>query len=194
MAFSALSYTEILNAAYDEDTQTLRTSTSGDTSTLAGLPVALGQAAASGSIPVVLASDQELSGSFTITGGSISGDVTISNAVVSGVSVVPGRPTTAGLSRAIVSFSSSGDHTLVAGVSGQTIRMFRLLITLAGTANVILKSGSTPLTGSMALAANGGLILDFNGEPWFVTGATEALVMNTSESVVTGGAVWYTQS
>lgn len=105
------------------------------------------------------------------------------------------EPTTAGLSRAAISISSSGDNTIIAGVGGQTIRIFRIFFVVSGAVSVTIKDGAgTSLTGAMAFLANGGLVLDFTNEPWFVTSTANAFIINLGTAVQTSGAVYYTQS
>lgn len=105
-------------------------------------------------------------------------------------------PTTSGLTAASVSVAASGDNTLVAGVAAQTVRVFRIFFVVAGAVNIQFKAatGGTALTGVMTMSAGGALVLDFSGEPWFVTATAGAFVLNLSAAVQVSGAVYYTQS
>lgn len=103
-------------------------------------------------------------------------------------------PNPATLVNAVISFSSSGDNTVVAaGASNQIIRVFRIWFVVATATNITFKSGgSTTLSGVATLGANGSLVFDYEGEPWFTTAAGQAFVINSSAAVVVGGTVYYT--
>lgn len=104
-------------------------------------------------------------------------------------------PTTTPLTNAAVSFSSSGDNTVVSGTGGQTIRVHRIMFVVAGTVNVTLKDGaSTSLSGAIPMTAYGGLILDLSDTPWFVTAAGNAFIINLSAAVQVSGFIQYTKS
>jgi hypothetical protein len=103
-----------------------------------------------------------------------------------------GRPTTANLTSAVISASSSGDNTLVSGTASQTIRVFKLFLVCNAAVNIIFKDGaSTNLTGTMNMTANGGMTLDFDGEPWFVTSSGSAFVLNLSGAQQVSGTIYY---
>ena len=105
------------------------------------------------------------------------------------------RPTTAALSRAAINISASGDNTIVSGVGGQTVRVFKIFFVCSAAVNVTIKDGaSTSLTGAMAFSANGALTLDFDSEAWFITSSSNAFIINLSGAQQVSGAVYYTQS
>lgn len=96
---------------------------------------------------------------------------------------------------AAITFSNTGDNTVIAGVSGQTIRVWRLFFVVNAATNVTIKDGaSTSLTGAMAMAANGGFTLDLQGDPWFVTSSGNNFVVNQSGTAQISGTIYYTQS
>ncbi len=100
--------------------------------------------------------------------------------------------TTKALTGAVISASSSGDNTLVAAVASQTTRVHRLYLVSAGTVSVTFKNGAgTALTGAMPLIANQGIMMDFSSEPWFVTSANTAFIVNLSGAVAVTGRVEY---
>ena len=103
----------------------------------------------------------------------------------------PGRPTTAGLTNASLSFATLGDNTLVSATVSQTIRVFRLVLVVEGDVGVKLMTGVTNLTGVMKLKDGGSIILDFDGEPWFVTGSNEAFIANLDAAVNVRGFIQY---
>jgi hypothetical protein len=110
-------------------------------------------------------------------------------------SVVPGVPQGQRLTPVKLDNAAGGDITVVAGVSGQTVRVFRILLMASAATNITFKDGATALTGAIDLAAAGsGMILDFSGEPWFVTSAGNAFVINSSNAVQVSGKIDYIQS
>lgn len=104
-------------------------------------------------------------------------------------------PTTAALSSASINAAASGNNTLVAAVAAQTVRVFRLFLVVAGTVDIIFRDGAaTGFTGTMSFSKNGSMTIDFDGEPWFVTTAGNAFILNLSAAVQVSGRVYYTQS
>ena len=55
--------------------------------------------------------------------------------------VAGGVPTTSPYTQVNVSFSSSGDNTVVSGTNGQTIRVFAMLLTFVSPVDVTIKEG-----------------------------------------------------
>lgn len=108
----------------------------------------------------------------------------------------PGMPTTKQLTQASVSVAASGDNTLVAATASQTTRVFRLYLVNSGTVKVDakFKSATTDKTGAMSLYPGGTICLDFDGEPWFVTGANEAFILNLSAAAQISGWIDYEKS
>jgi hypothetical protein len=103
--------------------------------------------------------------------------------------------TTSPLSSSSVSVSSSGNNTLVAGVSGKTVRVFKLVLVFSAAANATFQDGSsTALSGAIPMLANGSIVLDFDTVPWYVTSSGNAFVLNLSTGVTVTGTVYYTQS
>lgn len=91
----------------------------------------------------------------------------------------------------------SGDNTLVAAVAGRKIRVHSLFLINGHTATqgVTFESGTSSgeLTGSMVLAANGGIVLGFNEAGWFETTAGALLNMILSGATTVDGALSYTE-
>jgi hypothetical protein len=104
-------------------------------------------------------------------------------------------PALAGLlTAAPINFNASGQQALVAGVTGKIIRVYRLWLTVSAQTNLEFQDGSTPLSGSAPCGSNGGITLDFTGEPWYVGSANNAFNLNSSNPVQCGGTVYYVQS
>ena len=76
--------------------------------------------------------------------------------------------------------------------AGQIIRVYKLFIVCTGATSITFKNGSTALSGAMALAANGAITLDLDGQPWFVCSPNAAFNINSSGSTQVSGAVYYT--
>ena len=95
------------------------------------------------------------------------------------------------LKSAVVNISTATTTAIVAAVTGQSIRMYRILLVAGGTVNVTFKDGSTALTGAMPLVANEGFVLDYQTQAWFVTSSGAALNLTTDANVNLTGTVWY---
>jgi|ERR1700747_799650 len=96
--------------------------------------------------------------------------------------------------------TAGGDTTIVAGVSGKRIHVFRLILTYhSGTAPVItIKDGaSTALSGAMDFPATAGQGLTFadipfgEAPPWFVCSAGNNFVINVAAAANLNGYVQY---
>lgn len=95
---------------------------------------------------------------------------------------------------AVIAASSSGDNTLVAAQgTTQRIRIFSLFLVCAGAVTVRFESGAggTALTGQMAFAANGGMVLPHNPLGWFETLDNGLLNLELSTGVSVAGALEY---
>lgn len=92
---------------------------------------------------------------------------------------------------AAIDAASSGANTLIAGAAGKTIRVYRIVFSLA-SGTIIFKDGSTALSGAMTLTS---LVLESqNDEPLFVTTAGSHFVATLSGANQLSGTIWYTQS
>lgn len=104
-------------------------------------------------------------------------------------------PTSGITTRAAINVASSGDNTLIAAVSSQTIRVHKLFLVVSGAVNIKFKDGAgTDFHPALPMQAGGGFVLDFDQEPWFVTSTNTALVLNLSAAVQVSGRIYYTQS
>jgi hypothetical protein len=94
---------------------------------------------------------------------------------------------------AVVDYATSGDNTLVAAVTGKKIRVVALAISSVGALLVRLESGAsgTPLTGQMALAANGTLVWPYNPAGWCETAAAALLNLELSAATSVDGVLGY---
>lgn len=111
------------------------------------------------------------------------------------IAVCPGAPTAGQTAIANVTASSSGNTSVVAGVSSQNIRVMRILMTVASPTNIeFLDGASTVILGPYVFQANGSMVLDDDGEPWFIGSDGNALNINLSAASTVQVTVWYTQS
>ncbi len=94
-----------------------------------------------------------------------------------------------------------GDNIIVAGVAGQVIRVYRILVVAGAATNIIFKDGAgNNLTGALPLLANGSVTLDFSGqmlkfggEPWFFTALGNSFIINSSAAVNLTGKLDFQQ-
>lgn len=92
--------------------------------------------------------------------------------------------------RSVVSFSSSGNNTIVAAQTGKRISVWGLDISCASTILGKFRSGaSTDLMGAITMNAYSKPLT--NMAPYFQTAAGDALVFNSSGAVACGGVLWY---
>jgi len=103
---------------------------------------------------------------------------------------------TPALTRATVNITTATTTAIVGGTAAQTVRVYKILLNIAATQTLnIISSGGASLVGAaMSFAANGGLVLDFDGEPWFVTTSAEGLSFVTTTTGAVTGVVYYVKS
>jgi hypothetical protein len=88
--------------------------------------------------------------------------------------------------------SSAATVTGVAGVSGQIIRVYAMVLVIGGTSNITFQDGTTALSGAMPMLANGSIVLDNNGNHWYATSSSNAFNIGNSGSVSVNGTIYYT--
>ena len=97
------------------------------------------------------------------------------------------------LQRSVLTSAAGGDIPAPAAAgAGQIIRVYKLFLVVTGATSITFKDGSTALSGAMALAANGAITLDLDGQPWFVCSPNSAFNINSSASTQVSGTVYYT--
>lgn len=101
---------------------------------------------------------------------------------------------TAFLTQIGVNQTTAGDLTIVPAVPGKTIRVYRVFLMSAVSGSLTPKDGTVAFCGPLPFAANGGLIMDFDGEPWFTCTPGNAFVINMSAAGQLSGRVGYTVS
>jgi hypothetical protein len=95
---------------------------------------------------------------------------------------------------AAISASQAGSNVLVAAVPGKQIRVLQYVLVAAGAVGAEFRSGSaSALTGSMPLAANGGVGVSASVLGHFETALGEALTLNLSAAVSVAGHLTYVE-
>ncbi len=105
-----------------------------------------------------------------------------------------GTTTTAAVLSSTGSTTGIAISTPIAGVSLQTVRVFRLVLTVDAATNIAFRDGSTNFGESYYLSANGSITLDVTNEPWYVTSAGNGFTIKQSGTANIGVRIWYTQS
>lgn len=94
------------------------------------------------------------------------------------------------LKRATINFNTSGDNAVIASVPSNRIVVHRLWFVVGGATNLTFKD-NLPSPAAVPMAANGALVFDTTGEPWFVTDIGSAFIINSSAAVQVSGEVFY---
>ena len=97
---------------------------------------------------------------------------------------------------AVVSTSSSGATTIVAGVTGKKIRVLAWDVKVNAAVNFKWQSSATPtdLTGLYYCGSQGdGVARAFNPVGYFQTLSGEGLVLNLSSAVAVGGVITFVE-
>lgn len=94
----------------------------------------------------------------------------------------------------VVSFSSSGDNTIVAAQTAGPINVYGIVFTVAGATNITYKDSVVgALSGALVFTSNGSsMTLPLQEEPYFQIQPGSAFVMNSSNAVAVAGTVWVT--
>jgi hypothetical protein len=153
--------------------------------------------------------NQSSGGGGSVTQGTtpwvVSGTVAVTQStspwVVSGtvsgtVSTVPAVPTTGTTTRTNINTSATS-VTVITGSGSETIRLWRLIVSVLGLTNIEIGDSSSPpniFLGPYYLSTNGSVVLDISGEPWLVTGAGASLVLYNSNGAQLTITSWTTQS
>lgn len=88
--------------------------------------------------------------------------------------------------------SAAATVPLVAAITSQIIRCYKIWFVVSGATNITFQDGTTALSGAAAMTANGSFVLDMDGDAWFTTTAGNALNLLNSGSVQISGTVYYT--
>lgn len=99
-------------------------------------------------------------------------------------------PRNSNLLRAAINFSSDGDNTIIPASINNRILIHRMWFVVGAATNLTLKD-NLPSPAAVPMAANGALVFDLSGEPWFVTDKNTAFIINSSVVVQCSGEVYY---
>jgi len=93
-----------------------------------------------------------------------------------------------------INFSASGVNLVIAGIAGQIIRVFRMIVVVGGSTSLTFQNGSSSLTGPIPLATNEAIVLTLDTAPWFLMSLGNPWQINSSNAVQVSGAAYYTQT
>jgi hypothetical protein len=95
-----------------------------------------------------------------------------------------------------ISIASSGDNTVIAAISGKSIKVHQIWLTAVGGAvNLIFKDGASTSLNATAVpltAAGSSMTFQYTGEPWWLTSPGNAFIINLSGAVSVTGRIYYT--
>lgn len=109
---------------------------------------------------------------------------------------VPGLPVQQRLSWNAINIANvAGDNTVIAGLPGQTIRVFRVWFTNDANTLITFKDGSSgPFTGPLNFVDCRSGMWDIEGEPWFVTSPGNDFIINQTGAAQISGKIDYIQA
>ncbi len=94
--------------------------------------------------------------------------------------------TTSDLTHGFSSSSSSGERTLVAAVSSQTTRIYRMTLSAAAATVIELRDGASGTAlKTIEFPAAGAYVYDFDPRPYCKTTANTALILNSTVATKT---------
>lgn len=88
-----------------------------------------------------------------------------------------------------VSFNTSGNQTIVAGVSNQQIRVWAVILSSASSVGLTFLNGAIPLSGTPPLTQ---IALDLDEKP-FICSPGSSFVISSNGNVDVEGSIAYTQ-
>jgi len=86
-----------------------------------------------------------------------------------------------------------GESTLIPGVPGTHIRIFKVVVTAGGAAVITLKEGTRDNSGGLRVITNGHVVLMFESDLPLAFPEGQPLVLHLSEAIRLTGFVEYTQ-
>jgi len=97
-----------------------------------------------------------------------------------------------GLKSVVVSVTATGSTAAPAGISNETLNIYKMLLVPSAPVTIIFENGATALSGPISLAANQELILPMDGTPWFTCSVGASFNINSSAAVQISGTIYYT--
>lgn len=92
-----------------------------------------------------------------------------------------------------ISFTQAGDNTIISGIAGQIIRVYRYFVIVGDVTQLTYKNGAVALTGPCPLTANEAMVFTFDTKPWYLMSPGSNFVINSSNGVQVSGAAYYLQ-
>jgi hypothetical protein len=92
-----------------------------------------------------------------------------------------------------INFSGSGNNTIIPGIPGQIIRVFRFWLVVGGATNLTFFDGTKAKTGPVPLIQSEAMVFTFDTKPWFLMSVGNDFIINSSAGVQVSGAAYYTQ-
>jgi len=86
-----------------------------------------------------------------------------------------------------------GETTIIPGVPGTTIRIFKVVLTAGGVAVITLKEGARDNSGGLRVATHGHVVLMFESDLPLALPEGQPLVLHLSAAIRLTGFVEYTQ-
>lgn len=98
------------------------------------------------------------------------------------------------LKSAKISFSTSGDNSVITAASSGPIKVYGIFFTVSGATTITYKNGSTALSDPIDLTAAGSSqTLQINKDFYFACDPGNDFIMNSLNAVNVAGTVYYTQ-
>jgi hypothetical protein len=95
--------------------------------------------------------------------------------------------------RAFIDVHVVGDTTIIPGMPGTKIRIFKIVLTAGGAAVITLKEGTRDNSGGLRVANNGNVVLMFDSELPLELPEGQPLVLNLNAAIRITGFMEYTQ-
>lgn len=90
-----------------------------------------------------------------------------------------------------VSFTASGDNTLITAMAGKVIRVYSCALTFPDPVDVTFMNGAVSMGEYSQITS---IVLDpFVFSPRFVLSANTAFIINLSAALLGTGTIWYTR-
>jgi hypothetical protein len=95
---------------------------------------------------------------------------------------------------AALSVSIAANGAIIAGVAGQKIRVYKMVLTIATGTTIQFQDGATNLSGAMTLTAGIPFVLPHDGNPWYTTSAGNAFNVAFGAGQQLSGTIYFSQS
>lgn len=92
---------------------------------------------------------------------------------------------------AFLDTSTLGSNAVVSAITNSKIIVLAVALVAGASNNVKFLSAANQISSTMALAANGGVVLPFHQYGWFSTNVGEALNINLSAATSVGVTITY---